>query len=41
MTEDVTTGCSQIEKDIAIWLQARATTNGVERRRRRNKKLVR
>jgi len=39
MTGDVTTGCGQIGKGIAIWLQARATTNGVERRR--NKKFVR
>jgi len=37
MTGDVATGCGQIGKGIAIWLQAGATTNGVERRRKKPK----
>jgi len=32
MTGDVATGCGQIGKDNAIWLQACATTNEVEKR---------
>ena len=34
MIGEVATGYGQIGKDIAIWLQAWATTNGVEKKKK-------
>ena len=37
MTGDVATGCGQIRKDITVWLQTCATTNGVVKDKKKPK----